>query len=212
MSQTKNSVLGRIKVAKLGYGIHDNIVITNVDVEDRKFQGTPERKMIYITFSSIDPVSKKKLAEAEVSWFKIDDHTSDYLFSNIRELAVQLHGILSCYMTEEEAFDAMEEVFADWNFKDLDELEHHKWKKKELGELMVKFRTVFAKAVAPYVGDITKLIRLKLTTDSKGEYVNIPKFGVFTEPMSVKSTNLKFSDYELRNHSKAGITDAATNV
>ena len=106
MAKNRKSLLNRVRVSKLSYGIHDNCVLSNVDFSDRKKQGQPEKKMIYISVATVDPDTRKKKSEIELSWFKLD-HTSDYLFQNIREVIVQLHGILKCYMTEEEAFDAL---------------------------------------------------------------------------------------------------------
>ena len=119
------------RVSKLSYGIHENMAIARIDTTQRKHQGTPDKKMLHITFSSVNPTTRKKKAEVELSWFKLD-HTSEYLFPNIRELAVQLHFILSCYMEEEESFTAMEKVFEPFKIPTLKALETYKWKKKEL--------------------------------------------------------------------------------
>lgn len=212
MAKTQNSLLTRARVSRLTYGIHDNTMITKIDVGDRRRQGVLEKKMIYVTFAVIDPKEGKKKAEAELSWFRLD-HSSEYLFSNIRELAVQLFSILNSYMDEEAAYKAMENVFDGYGFKTVDDIENHKWKKKEIDSLIDSFRTKFGVAMTPFIGDTDKLIRLKVTTDNKGEYVNIPKFGAFTESMDIKESNLKFTDFELRNHSKAGtlVNDGASN-
>lgn len=204
MAKTKNSMINRVRVSKLGYGIHDNVVITNLDTSDRKRQGIPEKKMLYLTFAVVDPETQKKKAEVELSWFKLD-HTSDYLFTNLRELCVQLAGILSSYIPEDDAFTAMGNTFADFTFKEVSDIENHKWRKKDIDGLISTIKTTFNDTVEKYIGDFDKPIRLKVTTDNKGEYTNIPKFGVFTESMDVETSLLKFSDFELRNHSKAGI-------
>lgn len=206
---SRNSLLNRVRVSKLSFGIHDNCIISNVDLSDRKRSGQPEKKMIYITLSTVDPDTRKKKSEVELSWFKFD-HTSDYLFSNIRELIVQLHGILMCYMTEEEAYTALDEVFASFNIAKLSELEAFKWRKKDLDILMQDIKDVFDKAIVSYIGTDKDLIRVKITTDNKGEYTNIPKFGVFTESMTVEKIGLIFSNYEHKNHSKAGTTGNET--
>lgn len=221
MAKTQNSLLSLVHVSKLNYGIHDDVMLAKVDVEDRKRQGQLEKKMIYVTFSVVDKESGRKKAETELSWFRLD-HGSEYLFANIRELAVQLFGILSSFMTEEEAYEAMEGVFNDFDENEwtgpnveveAEDLEGHKWKKKEVETLIENFKSAFKKAIAPFTGDPEKLIRLKVTTDNKGEYVNIPKFGIFTESMDVENTNLKFTDFELRNHSKVGtMTNGAANI
>lgn len=214
MARLKRSLLNRTKVSVLSFGIHDNIVISNIDFGDRKRQGQPEKKMIYITFTTVDSETRKKKSEVELSWFKLD-FSSDYLFPNIRELCVQLHGILSCYMDEEVAYEAMGKLFDEYKFgEDFSLLENYKWKKKDIDNLIEKVKTLFETSILPYVGLDKDLIRVKITSDTKGEYSNIPKFGVFTEPMTVEKTTLQFSNYEHKNHSKAGTIDsaAANNV
>lgn len=203
MAKLKISLMNRVRVSRLSYGIHPNTAISNVDLTARKRQGTPDKKMIHITFATVDATTRKKKAEVELSWFKLD-HTSEYLFSNIRELCVQLHGILSCYMDEEESFKLMEPIFNEFKIADLDVLENRKWKKKELDSLMDSIKEHFGKAIQNYIGLDKDLIWTKITSDTKGEYPNIPKFGKFTEPMTVDKTTLEFSNYELKNHSKAG--------
>jgi hypothetical protein len=211
MAQLKRSLLNRTRVSLLSFGIHDNVAISNIDFKDRKRQGQPEKKMVYLTLATVDPETRKKKSEVELSWFKFD-FTSDYLFSNIREFCVQLHGLLSCYMDEEAAFDAMADTFEEFGFgEDFSKLENHKWKKKEIDSLISKLKDLFKTAITPYIGLDKPLIRVKITTDTKGEYSNIPKFGIFTEPMTVDKTNLQFSNYELKNHSKAGNTEVTAN-
>jgi hypothetical protein len=199
------SLLDRAKVAKLGKGIHDNVVITKVDTAERKNKGIPIKKMLYITYATIDPDTKKKKHEVEVAWWTLDP-TSEFFFSNLREFCVQLAGILGCYMTDDEVFTAMEKAFDEFEFASVEEMEAYKWKKQEVNNIQETLKTLFAEAIAPFVGTGTPPIRLKLSTDSKGENVAYSSYGVFTEPMTVKETRLKFSESELKNHSKAGNT------
>lgn len=208
MAQLKRTLLNRTRVSVLSYGVHDNVAISNIDFGDRKRQGQPEKKMIYIIFTTVDPETRKKKSQVELSWFKLD-HSSDYIFPNIRELCVQLYGILACYMDEDAAYEAMAKTFEEYGFEDdFSKLENHKWKKKEIDTLTGKIKKLFEVAVIPYIGLDKDLIRVKITTDTKGEYSNIPKFGKFTESMTVGVTELEFSNYELKNHSKAGNIDA----
>lgn len=205
MPKVKNSLIDLARVSKLGFGMHDNIIITRLDIEDRKRQGTPEKKMLYIMFAAIDPETKKRKAEIELSWFKLDP-VSDYFFQSLRELCVQLAGILSSFMDKDEALDKMDsKIFGAFSYKEITELENHKWKKSDVDTVTQEIKAIFSELLLPYINDFDNLIRLKITTDNKGEYVNIPKFGIFTENMKLETSVLKFSDYELRNHSKAGI-------
>lgn len=213
MSKLRSGQLrNRARVSILSYGIHDNCVISNISTDDRKVKGEVQKKMIYLTVTTIDPETKKKKSEVELSWFKLD-FTSDYLFSNIREMCVQLHGILSCYVSEEEAFEGMITLFDEYGFANFEEIESHKWKKKEIDSLILKLKELFYNIMKDHVGLESDLIRVKITTDNKGEYSNIPKFGKFTEPMVKTPTELQFSNYEHKNHSKGGITEnGAANV
>jgi hypothetical protein len=202
------SLLDRAKVAKLGKGIHDNVVITKVDLEERKNKGTPIKKMLYITYATIDSETKKKKNEIEVAWWTLDP-TSEFFFSNLREFCVQLNGILSCYMTEDEAFTALEKAFDGLGFTSVADIEAYKWKKKDVDTVQDNLKALFGAAIAPFIGTSVAPIRLKLSTDSKGENVAYSSYGVFVEPMTITETRLKFSDAELKNHSKAGNTISA---
>lgn len=198
-----SSLFDRVKVAKLSKGIHDNIVITKVDTEDRKSKGVPIKKMLYITFATVDPETRKRKNEVEVAWWTLDP-SSEYFFSNLREFCVQLQGILTCYMSDDDAFEAMSKVFDEFEFKSVAEIEETKWKRKDVDLVQTSLKDAFAAAISPFVGVNSPLIRLKLTTDSKGENVALPSYGSFTEPMSVKDSHLKFSESELKAQSKAG--------
>lgn len=203
-SPNKRSLLNRARVSRLGKGIHNDVVITNIDIADRKNKGVLIKKMLYITFAKLDE-NNKRVKEIELSWFRLD-HTSDYMFSNLRELAIQLSGILTCYMTDDEAFTAMGDEIEGINFTSVDEMEQHKWKKAEVDAIATNLLSNFKKVMTDKVGINSNRMRLKITTDNKGSGENIPSFGVFTEPMTVeeKDSRLKFTDVELKNHSKGG--------
>jgi hypothetical protein len=207
----RNSLLQNARVARLGKGLHDDVVITKVDIADRKRNGILIKKMLYVTFAKLDPVTGKRKTEVELSWFRLD-HTSEYMFSNLRELAIQLNGILTCYMSEDEAFAAMEGDVDGLDFKTVDEMEQHKWKKAEVEAVMADMLQRFNVVIADKIGVNSQRLRVKITTDSKGEGANIPSYGVFTESMDVakEDSKLRFSDVELKHHSKAGNVSAGT--
>jgi hypothetical protein len=202
------SLLNRVKVARFSKGIHDNVVITRVDTEERKSKGTPIKKMIYITYAIIDPATKKKKNEGELAWWTLDP-TSEYFFDNLRQLCIQLNGLLACYMSEDEAFAVFEKAFDEFEFTAVSDIEAYKWKKKDVDTIQDKLKDLFSTAVAPFIGTDVAPIRLKVSTDSKGENISYPSYGIFAEPMTVEQTVLKFSESELKNHSKAGNTSIA---
>jgi hypothetical protein len=202
-----SGLLSKAKISQLAMGIHDNCVISNVDIIDRKGNNGPINKMIYIKFTQLDEANKRK-AESELAWWK-PDVTTDYFKTNLQEMCIQLHGILTCFMPEEDAFDAFENVFEASGVTDPAEIETKKWKKSEVDVLFIALKDAFHKAITPFIAKQDAPIRLKLTTNYKGEDIEIPKYGKFVESMTVDPT-LKFSDAELKTHSKAGNVAAAS--
>ncbi len=195
-------LLNKAKISQLTDGIHPNVMISKVDIKQRKGKNGPINKMIYITFTQLDS-NKKRKAEAEVAWWK-PDATSDFFKTNLQELCIQLHNILSCYMSEEEAFTAFDGVFEDNGVTKLEDIEGKTWKKSEVDALLEGLSEAFSEAIKPHIGNSDDLIYLKLATNYKGEDIEIPKYGKFVEPMSVGDTTLKFTDSEIKTKSKAG--------
>jgi len=195
-------LLNKAKISQLTDGIHPNVMISKVDIKQRKGKNGPINKMIYITFTQLDS-NKKRKAEAEVAWWK-PDATNDFFKTNLQELCIQLHNILSCYMSEEDAFAAFDGVFEDAGITKVEDIEGKSWKKSEVDALLNSLAEAFEKAIAPHVGNSDDLIYLKLATNYKGEDIEIPKYGKFVEPMSVGETTLKFTDSEIKTKSKAG--------
>jgi len=195
-------LLNSAKVSTLADGIHSNIYISAVDTATRKGKNGPINKMIYIKYAQIDSNGKKK-AEAELGWWK-PDATSDYFKTNLQELCIQLHNILSCFMEDEDAFAVFAGIFEDQGIKKLSDIEGKKWKKSEVDTLLKDLSTAFETAITPHLNNTDDLLYLKLATNYKGEDIEIPKYGRFIEPMSVGDTTLKFTDSELKTKSKAG--------
>lgn len=204
-----SGLLNRAKISQLTMGIHENCIISAVDTDDRKGKNGPINKMIYIKFTQLD-ADKKRKAESELAWWK-PDVTSDYFKTNLQEMCIQLHNILNCYMTEEEAFDAFDNVFESAGVVSFEELESKKWKKSEVDVLFIALKTAFNTSIASFINNVDNPIRLKLTTNFKGEDVEIPKYNKFVESMNDELA-LKFTDAELKTHSKAGNIDKASST
>ena len=198
------ALLSRVNVAKLDKGIHSNIVITNVGAEDRKNNGTPSKKFLYITFAEVDPTTRRKLKDVEVSWWKLDPIGNKFFQDSMLEMCSQLIGILDCYMEKDTVDRFFDKVFDDFGFKTLEEIKDYKWKIKDCGIFMNNLKEAFAEAIKDHVGVSGKLLHLKLTTDQKGAIVELPRYGAVCEAMGEGETTLKFSNAELKNHSKSG--------
>lgn len=196
------SLINRVRVAALEKGIHDNCYISSIDIEDRKTKAGILNKMIFLKFAQLED-GKRKAETPDLSWWK-PDPTSEYFYTNIQEMCLQLHGILTCFIDEEDAYTAFDNVFEAHGITDHLQLDGKTIKKSEMNDLFNSIKKAFNTAIKPFLKNTDNLIRLKLTTNHKGEDVDIPKYGIFTEPMTVKETVLKFTTSELKTHSKAG--------
>jgi len=185
-------------------GIHPNIVITGVDTEERRSNGTPSKKFLYITFAEVDPKTRKKKKDIEVSWWKLDPVGNKYFQDNMLEFCAQIAGILECYMTKDELFTHFENIFDEFGVTTVEEIKDYKWKPKDVATLMTNLKDAFKAAVDPFVGTSGPLLHLKLTTDVKGTNVELPKYGMICELMGDGETTLKYSNSELKTHSKSG--------
>lgn len=198
------ALLSRVNVAKLDKGIHSNIVITGVDTEERRNNGTPSKKFLFITFAEVDPTSRKKLKDIEVSWWKLDPVGNKYFQDSMLEMCAQIVGILDCYMDKDAVDRFFDKIFDDFGFKTVEDIKEYKWKIKDCATFMNNLKDAFAAAIKDHIGVSGQLLHLKLTTDPKGAIVELPRYGAICEAMGDGETTLKFSNSELKNHSKSG--------
>ena len=201
----KRSLLDKVKVSPLQFGIHKNIVLSKVDITPKKRNGMPTKRFLHLTFTKIDPETGKRKAESTFSWWKLDP-TSDNFMTNMKQLLVQLDGILKLYYTEEEIDAQMEDLFKEWKFKTVSDVENYKWKKKDADLFMNKLSEKIAEALKIKIGFDSTQFKLKLPLDNKGQYPELPRYGVFVESMDVsdEKSTLSFSDYEQKNNALAG--------
>lgn len=202
----RQSLLGSVNVSKLVKGIHDNIVISEIDTSDRRRNGEPSKKMIHIKFAQVNPTTRAKKREIEVSWWKPDPVGNKYFQENLLELCCQLVYMMEVYMEPDEVDKHFDNIFDDYDFKTVEDIKEHKWKKSELSVFLPKLAAAFHEGMKPFVGLDGKLLKTKLTTDHKGMGTEIPRYGKFMHDMTDDSMTLKFSKSELKNHSASGIT------
>ena len=205
---TKRSLLNRAKISEFQKGIHENVTITNIDIKDRKGQNGPINKMIYIKFAQLN-TEGKRVAESEMAWWK-PDPSSEYFVTNLQEMCLQLYNILEIYIGEDRAFDSFSTVFEGFEFESHQDIHNKKWKQSDVNTLNSNLKTAFTEALAN-VEDVPNIkFRMKVTTNYKGEGIEIPKYGKFVELLETTPSNLKFSASEIKTHSKSGITEKKT--
>lgn len=216
-----HEILSKGKAQDLEEGIHDNCRIIDVDIQPRETnKGERIKRNTYIKLGKFDTKGKRKLAEKEISWFNIDP-TSQYVLDNFREQIIQMAGILKCYYSEEEVvskfdifkgvtgFDTAMEENTDL---EIDVLEVALKNKPLATKLLTNAITSFWELMQGKYGYDSDLIRIKLTFDKSGKYIQQPGYGNFAESMQVpeESSELKMSKTEskyitsARDYSKVG--------
>lgn len=212
MAKLSSLLAGAANVGILTPGIHSNVVITKVDTSNRKGKDDmPSKKMFYITFAQVDPTTRKRLKEVEVSWWRFDPTKPEYLLDSLFEVSYQLTSIMKCYATEEEISEATKDIFSDFGFETPEEIIKYKWKKQDLLTYMNLLGEAFSSIMESKVGLDSKLLYLKIVSDSKGLGIEIPKYGDIIEVMEEgKETSLKMSAFE--NKVKTGTIGTATTT
>lgn len=199
------SLLDSARKPELGHEIHDNCVILEVEAGGRrtKKENKEVNKNCFTKFAKLDEEGKIT-GEKEVSWFNLD-HQQEYVKDNFVNQITQLVGILECYYTPEEVNDLLDPIFSDYEIKTEEDMEAIITDKDNSKNIIEDISKKYVESLSDLIGlDSTKL-RIKLSFDTKGKYVQQPKFGIFTEPMTVEKTDskLKFSKNEEENEIKS---------
>jgi hypothetical protein len=237
------SILSRLmseaRKAELGFGIHSNCIISSVTNEERRNKDNEVvRRNCFITFQHLND-EKKVVAEKEISWFNLDySQEPNKIFNSFFDQLKQLTAIADCFIDPkgrknlwDKGFEDIVDSFkieipedpetplAKQNLKeDLMDL----FKSKEKGMKFMKELTDFFTELMQEALTQTKeepvLLRLKLVTDNKGKYIQIPRFSTFVEPMSVdpEKSSLKITQTELnykeQTQAITNISNATTNI
>jgi hypothetical protein len=218
MTQVRQrSAANAVRKPDLDFGIIDNVVLTNVMIDDSI---AASKKHIYLTFSQYDAETDSYIAESTFSWFKINPGSftsnkksmSEEMMGAARDLTSQLHNLLSCYLGEEAAFDALEDDFKPVEYETIDELLSAKWGKKNTSALEENMKSLLQKAITPFIGDKNYLLRIKVLPNKLGTHRNIPKYGMFVESMNASPSLLNFTTYEKNAISNIAMTEEEKEI
>lgn len=204
-------LLNAAKKSDMGYGIHNNVVILSVDNTVRK---TKDKSIVKRNnFTKFGKLNDKGLvvSEKEVSWFNLDP-SSDFVYGNFFSQLDQMIGILYCYYDKdaddnvvEETFDS---IFEALELEDITDIEEAVKNKKVSLELMDAISEAYITLLDGKTGLDSEPLRLKLSYDSKGKYLQNPRFDPFTEPMSLDTSEskLKMTRMDEENKAKSMVT------
>jgi len=217
MSGLLDKLMDSAKKAEIGYGIHSPCVILSVTNKERKNKdGVALKRNNYTTFGKLGKEGKV-VAQKEISWFNIDP-TSDYAYNNFFNQLDQMVGILDCYYTDEKkdiVAAKIDAIFEEEEIESINDLEEAIKDKKVCKSIMDSLSEVYTELMEDKVGEDSQTLRLKLSFDSKGKYIQQPKFDPFTESTEVptEDSRLKMSkteeEYKLKSQNLSSVTGAA---
>lgn len=196
-----DELLASARKPEIGYGIHETCIVTSVSNKVKKSKDNVALKRNnYVVFSKLDKKGEI-VAEKEISWFDIDV-ASEHAFTNFFNQLDQMVGILDCFYVKEEdediIADSFDKIFKEEEISSKEELEETVKDKKSFKKLMDSISANFEELLTPFTNSKKQHIRIKLSYDSKGKYLQQPKFDVFTESMSVskEDSRLKMTKME----------------
>jgi hypothetical protein len=172
----------------LSFGINERVRLVSLSNEEKKKDGEVIKRNTYMVFSKFDE-EEKIIASSEFSYFNLDP-TKDFTMENLASQTSQLQNLCDLLSPGSiidplEGYDSLEEVEED--------LGNIKGCKKLQGRLYEQFE----KAVGDKIGKDSPLIRLKVVTDNKGKFLQLPRESRIAELNSDPCT-LSISAYELK--------------
>ena len=219
MSGLLGELLSGAKKAEIGYGIHEPVVILSVSNKVKKSKdGVALKRNNYTVFGQLDK-DGKVVAEKEISWFNIDP-TTEYAYNNFFNQLDQMVGILDCYYKATEKKDVVaakiDAIFEEEEIESKEDLEEAIKDKKTCKSIMDALSAVYEELMEGNTGVDSQSLRLKLSFDSKGKYLQQPKFDPFTESTQVapEDSRLKMSkteeEYKLKSQNLGSSTPVTT--
>lgn len=194
-----SNLLNNAKVNEIKAGIHENVVLEAIDLQQRKKKsGEVIKKNTYVSFAKVR--DGKVYERREIAWFNPDPNSS-WVVDTFREQITQMMGILECFYSPEDA----EQIFDQHVFKDIDSIEEIEpllKSKKTATELVKNTMISFFSSLKDHIGIDSKPLRVMFVV--KDNYIQQPRFIKFTESMEVSKENseLKLSNEHIKAKAK----------
>lgn len=165
----------------LSFGVNKNVILKNVDTSIRRDEnGLALKKNCFLTFSKIDPETKKIVAESTFSYFNIDKERPNYAFQNFIHQYTQLTEIMQAVVPVdklEEALMPLFNVITD-NQDLIVKIKTKKLKPKDIDEvvdLQLKISKAFGEGIKDFLGFNGDVVDLLVVTSSNGRFLDLPK-------------------------------------
>ena len=190
-------LMANARKAEIGYGIHENCVITSVSNEERKSKEGEKRNLnSYTRFEMLDE-DGKSTAMKEVAWYNFG-YKEDYAFDSFINQLEQFTGIVDILYPVTEKKDKWGDEFM--KILENNEIEisadNGEGIKSELKSIFADDLDLFAAVHQDVINSYVEFVsakagldgprmRLKIVFDPKGKNLGQPKFDKFTESMEV---------------------------
>jgi hypothetical protein len=195
----KNLLKSKVNATDLEEGIHENVFLVSIDINDRKdHTGTKIKKQCFLMFKKIDSEGGI-IGQKEISFFFVDP-VKEYALDNLIELVQQIKCLLSAYLSDKDILKKYNPVSV--------LIEKDEEITEELGKeflydnirnTRLKMKSNYAKVENAAKDQLNKLLGKKIGLDSiplrfklvedKNKYIQIPRFGTYVESMDVSRSD-----------------------
>ena len=176
----------------LDFGINENIRLTKIDNSPRKYEGETINRNCWMTFSKFNSKGEV-IANSEFAYWNLD-HESEYTFQNITDQLGHLQDIVN-------TLNPGVTLDPTTSFESEEELMDAVGSKKGCKIIQDAMWDEFSAAVAGKIGPESTMLRLKVVTDNKGKYLQLPKQPHIVEDAEDECT-LAISGYDLKMKAK----------
>lgn len=198
------------QLKELPFGNVDNLVLTGIITTEE----VDSKSHIALIFSQWSEEQSNFIASSRFDWFKLVTgnlkHTTKPLAQlikeNMLELIVQMHDILSAFIGEEKAYEAMTDTFKPFPYETVEEFLEHTWKTEAVRKTEKHFRELVEKLFAPYMGSLDHKVKMLIVPNKNGERRRLPRFNKFILAQD-STTALELSDYDKSQISNIAMTD-----
>ena len=208
------SLLGLLKqdqsLPKIGFGLHKNCVVLEVSDAIRKKQDKSTiNRNSYTKFGQLD-AKGAIVAATEVSWFNIDsgkDYAYDSFFTQIDQMSAIIDVLLPYTEEEDKWGDVFSAILSSQSIEEsVESITAALKDKKKAKALMELISSAYVKMLTPVIGKDSTVMKLKLTYDRNGKFLQQPRFDPFVEALEytgIPEKALKITDTEKSYETKS---------
>jgi len=181
---------------QLGFGIHENVLLTKVDIVVRKNQGQIIDRNTFLTFTKYNQ-EEKAIAQTEFSYWNLQ-YDNDFVLQNLVKQVSNLIEIVTAVTQGQEVFDP----FTEAGYESYEELKNELATKKGAKKIQDSIMNSFYEIIKDYIGKECPVLRLKVVTTFDGLYTDLPNEGAFIEICELNDSQLSMSSKDMRLYDK----------